>query len=300
MSSIVRPQRIAQKEGEPLNHYTIQLMLKDGLPDNAGQSLERDTKRYTGIRTGKVRTSRTFTIITEREEKAIREFAEHALKDPVIHDLYMGKLFTGGSFQRYLYLAKLPGVTDDEGVSTQKTFSDYFHQNTGNEEQFIFTGELYYFEHPLEDNELETLGRELLGNPLINHIEYGPLKSHIDYIPTVKIKSHIRIRKIPVDLSDKELTALSREMLLSLDPEEMRIIRDHYGSAKTQKKRDLHGMSADPTDCELEIIGQTWSEHCKHKEFNALINYKDLDTGEEKQIDSLFKNVYFPFNHDHP
>lgn len=264
-------------------------MLKDGLPDNAGQSLERDAKRYAGITTGKVRTSRTFTIITERKEKAIREFAEHALKDPVIHDMYMGKLFTGEPFQRYLHLAKLPGVTDDEGVSTQKTFSDYFHQNAENEEQFIFTGELYYFEHPLADKELETLGRDLLGNPLINHMEYGPLKDHIDYIPTVKIKSHIRIRKIPVDLSDERLTALSREMLLSLDLEEMRVIRKYYKSAKTREKRCVYGISAEPTDCELEIIGQTWSEHCKHKEFNALINYKDLDTGEEKQIDSLFK-----------
>ncbi|WP_375433768.1 AIR synthase-related protein, partial [uncultured Hymenobacter sp.] len=40
---------------------------------------------------------------------------------------------------------------------------------------------------------------------------------------------------------------------------------------------------------ELEILAQTWSEHCKHKEFSAVIKYKDADTGEEQEIDGLFK-----------
>ena len=31
----------------------------------------------------------------------------------------------------------------------------------------------------------------------------------------------------------------------------------------------------DPTDAELEMLAQTWSEHCVHKTFKALIDYTD-------------------------
>jgi hypothetical protein len=39
------------------------------------------------------------------------------------------------------------------------------------------------------------------------------------------------------------------------------------------------GLPAGPTDVELECIAQTWSEHCKHKIFNALIRYRDEEAG---------------------
>jgi phosphoribosylformylglycinamidine synthase len=42
-----------------------------------------------------------------------------------------------------------------------------------------------------------------------------------------------------------------------------------------------------PTDVEMETLAQTWSEHCKHKIFNALIAYEE--DGKRLNIDSLFK-----------
>ena len=268
-------------------------MLKKNIPDVAGNALERDAKRYLNIQTGKIRSSKIFTILSERTEKEIRTFAELTLKDTVLHDLHMGDLFRDRFFDRHLYIAKLPGVTDDEGVSAQKTYADYFNIDLRSGEQFIYTGEYYYIEKPLSDKELQTLGNDLLGNPLINHIEYGPLRKAIDYVPTVSIKSDVKIEKIEIDLDDNELIELSKNMLLSLDLKEMQTIRDHFLSEKTQSIRKKSGMSSIPTDCELEVLGQTWSEHCKHKEFNAVITYKDLDTGEEKKIDSLFKTFIY-------
>ena len=41
------------------------------------------------------------------------------------------------------------------------------------------------------------------------------------------------------------------------------------------------------TDAELECLAQTWSEHCKHKIFNARIAYDDGE-GRISEIDSLF------------
>ena len=276
-----------------MNTYTIQLMLRDNIPDVAGKALEQDAKRYFQIITGTIRVSKVFTILTDKTDNEILEFGEKTLKDAILHDVHMGKLFMDTSFQRHLYMAKLPGVTDDEGVSAQKTYADYFNVEIESGEQFIFTGEYYYIEKVLSDDDLQTLGNELLGNPLINHIEYGKLKSKIEYIPTVLIKSDVRIDSIDIDKSDSELLELSKNMLLSLDLKEMQTIRDHYLDDKTKALRKEIGLSEIPTDCELEVLGQTWSEHCKHKEFNAIITYKDLDTGEEKTIDSLFKSYIY-------
>ncbi|HOJ38904.1 MAG TPA: AIR synthase-related protein, partial [bacterium] len=64
--------------------------------------------------------------------------------------------------------------------------------------------------------------------------------------------------------SESELVALSQKHLLSLDLKEMKAIQRHF-----------QRLGRNPTDCELETIAQTWSEHCVHKTFKAVINYHD-------------------------
>ena len=45
----------------------------------------------------------------------------------------------------------------------------------------------------------------------------------------------------------------------------------------------------------MEIIAQTWSEHCKHKIFNAHIDYSEADGIENPlgsfHVESLFKDI---------
>ncbi|MFH1586223.1 MAG: phosphoribosylformylglycinamidine synthase subunit PurL [Candidatus Diapherotrites archaeon] len=78
-------------------------------------------------------------------------------------------------------------------------------------------------------------------------------------------------------LGGKELEKLSRDMLLSLNLKEMKEIQDYYKS-----------KGREPAQIELETLAQTWSEHCKHKVFNALIDY--VEDGKGEKIDSLFKS----------
>ena len=56
------------------------------------------------------------------------------------------------------------------------------------------------------------------------------------------------------DASDEELARVSREMGLALSVDEMRMVQDHF------RKEDR-----DPTDVELQALGQAWSEHCCYK-----------------------------------
>ncbi|QQL44128.1 phosphoribosylformylglycinamidine synthase subunit PurL [Sulfuriroseicoccus oceanibius] len=84
-------------------------------------------------------------------------------------------------------------------------------------------------------------------------------------------------RSVPVrDLDADALVALSGEMKLSLSREDMLAVQAYYNEA-----------GREPTDVELEVIAQTWSEHCKHRIFSANIEHTTAEGTET--VDSLFK-----------
>ncbi|HYS71082.1 MAG TPA: phosphoribosylformylglycinamidine synthase II, partial [Thermoplasmata archaeon] len=56
------------------------------------------------------------------------------------------------------------------------------------------------------------------------------------------------------DAADDDLAHVSREMGLALSIDEMRTVQDYF------RKEDR-----DPTDVELQSLGQAWSEHCCYK-----------------------------------
>jgi phosphoribosylformylglycinamidine synthase subunit PurSL len=104
-----------------------------------------------------------------------------------------------------------------------------------------------------------------------------------------------KVETIDIDGMDGDaLASLSRRRLLALSVEEMRAIQAHFRAPEVMRARARRGLPAAPTDVELEMLAQTWSEHCKHKIFNALIRYRDADRdgdregGNERVVDSVF------------
>jgi phosphoribosylformylglycinamidine synthase subunit PurSL len=67
--------------------------------------------------------------------------------------------------------------------------------------------------------------------------------------------------------SPEELAVLGVERSLALDPAELHVIQEHFRDA-----------GREPTDVELETLAQTWSEHCAHKTFRAVIELDDGST----------------------
>jgi len=88
-------------------------------------------------------------------------------------------------------------------------------------------------------------------------------------------------------LSDAMLREISRGRLLALSRDEMRSVQAYFGEPAVIAARAARGLPAGATDVELEMIAQTWSEHCKHKIFNARIRY--TEDGSEEVIESLFR-----------
>ncbi len=89
-------------------------------------------------------------------------------------------------------------------------------------------------------------------------------------------------------LDDAALRELSRRKLLALSTPELEVIRDFFAGAASDPARVRAGLGADPTDVELECLAQTWSEHCKHKIFNATITYREAGKAPEV-IRSIFR-----------
>ena len=84
-------------------------------------------------------------------------------------------------------------------------------------------------------------------------------------------------RHIPVrELSEAELTKLSQDMKLSLSTEDMLVVQQIFRE-----------IDREPTDVELEVIAQTWSEHCKHRIFAATIQH--TVNGKTEEIKSMYK-----------
>jgi len=275
----------------PNTTHTIQLTLKPGQHDGDGQRVAEAAARHLGLATGRVRSAAVYTVRYPLSETQLTDFATRCLADPVLHDVRLNELTAAEGFAAYILVARRPGVTDDEGTSAQNALADVLNEPLDVHTQHIFSKKLYLLENDLPEKDLRRIAEELLGNKLINWLEVGRVADGIrDYTPRPGGGAEAITEVISLtNLSDAQLLQLSKENIYALNLEEMRAVRDYFAAAPTQAERQAAGLPADPTDCELEIIAQTWSEHCKHKEFSALINYKDLETGEEKQVDSLFK-----------
>ena len=73
-------------------------------------------------------------------------------------------------------------------------------------------------------------------------------------------------RKVPFELievnlleaKDEQMLQISRETGITLNLKEMRSVKKYFSS-----------RGRNPTDVELQTIGQTWSEHCFHKTFKG-------------------------------
>jgi len=182
-----------------------------------------------------------------------------------------------------------PGVTDNPAHSAAEAF------DLGGITASIASGRLYTISGNITREAAETLAAEEFANPLIEKIgvytpeEFTALR-RFDMInlPHVHLHGAPEILTVSLDRSDAELEQLSVERCLALTLHEIKHIDDHYRDNKVAAHRAEKKLPAQPTDVELEIIAQSWSEHCKHKIFSAAISYRD-EKGATTKIDSLYK-----------
>ncbi|MCJ7770382.1 phosphoribosylformylglycinamidine synthase, partial [Candidatus Bathyarchaeota archaeon] len=263
---------------------------KPGTPDALGETRKRQISDFLKMNVLGVQTSHGYTLDIELTPDEVLSVTTNLLVDPVTQAV---ATYNDRVFDWLVEVGYKLGVTDNVGRTTRIAVQDLLGRKLRDNE-LVFTSTQYMITGTLSIEEIQKIGRELLANELIETVAIlnsAEVKSNGIRIPLpiFKSDSDIHVKEYDLNVSDEELLAISRRGILALDLHEMKAIKDYFNSSSVITSRTRMGLPQNPTDVELEMIAQTWSEHCKHKIFNAKVMYTDEESGETKIIDSLFK-----------
>ena len=267
--------------------HRIEVGLKQSLTDPAGIRVKGRIASDLDIEVEDIRVVDGFIIDRNLDCAELELITEEVFCDPVIQEASIDAPFEM-PFEWLIEVGFRPGVTDNIG----RTAREAVERTLGLERdpgQGVYTRKLYFIKGAGGKESVERIARDLLANDLIETwTVFGPEEDRSKItVPKVTSTAQARIVTIDLDVNNAELLRISKEGVLALNLEEMQTIRDYFKTPEFVKLRSTFGLGREITDCELEVLAQTWSEHCKHKIFNATIDY--FDGEEASEIASLFK-----------
>jgi len=271
--------------------HRIEIALKAHLIDARGEKIRRRIGRDLKFAVDGVRTIDVYTVDADLSREELEAIASGAYLDPISQE-YAVDAPLASDFDWLVEVGFKPGVTDNVG----KTATEAAELRLGRpfrEGERVYTSTQYVIAGRLSRDQLDRIATGLLGNSLIQRFEILDRDTwerggHLAPVaPRVEGTNRSRVERIDLDVDDKTLTDISRKRLLALSLDEMKAIQAYVKDPSVKAERETHGLDGRITDVELEAVAQTWSEHCKHKIFNAVIEYWNTDN-EHTTIDSLF------------
>jgi phosphoribosylformylglycinamidine synthase len=243
-------------------YWRIEVKDKEGVFNPACESLKDAIKELCTSALEDIRVRSVFFLIGPLKGAEARRIAEELLIDGVVQEYQMTSEEEAPRVPegyRALQVLYKPGVMDPVEESTLKGIRDLGIQGvTG-----VRTAKKYLFKGGLSRPDLLRVAEKYLYNKLIQFVL--PEEEHHlhDFSGLADYAFHLR----SVDLLSADAAGcerLSRQGQLYLNRAEMLAIQAYFKKAQRN-----------PTDCELETIAQTWSEHCGHKTFRGTIDYKE-------------------------
>ncbi|MBV9616374.1 MAG: phosphoribosylformylglycinamidine synthase subunit PurS, partial [Ktedonobacteraceae bacterium] len=218
-----------------------------------------------------IRTAQLYHLSGDLSSSQIEQLTRQLLVDPVVQEASSGRIPDDAATGHIVDVFFHHGVTDTlaESVIAGARMLSIM------ELERVETGRRYVLDRRLSASEAHTIARALLYNPVIQHYTLYKADS-ADKLEETSTESFANgqtgqariISTLPLStMTDEQLMEVSRTGLLALNLDEMRAIQRHY----QQQGRE-------PTDVELETLAQTWSEHCSHKTFKAIIAYRETDS----------------------
>lgn len=278
-------------EGDERVAVRIEVGYREGVRDPKGERVVREAMELAGIVLQSVRTVSVYTVDIALTDQELEKIASGPFTDPIIQEYVVGRP-VGGVFDLLIEVGYRPGVTDNAGRSAGEAVSQLLGRALEPHEA-VFTSIQYQIQGSLSKDDAHRLASEVLANELIHRWRVIPAQEYDlstgmePEVPRVSITGGGLVREVELAGGDEHLMRISREGLLALSLGEMKAIQAHFVNPDVRKKREEVGLGSKPTDVEIEVLAQTWSEHCKHKIFNALIRYED-EKGNIETVDSLF------------
>ncbi|MFA6216796.1 MAG: phosphoribosylformylglycinamidine synthase subunit PurL [Candidatus Omnitrophota bacterium] len=241
--------------------WKIEIKDKPGIFDAVGEGIGKDILDLgiTGVQ--EVRFSLIYSLDGDVTLPAVTKICEALLVDNVVQEYSINRKYRPCAHgESVVEVAYNPGVMDPSEESILKGIKDLGIEGA----RSVKTVKKYVIKGRLSRAQLKMVADKLLYNKLIQHI--------VDESSPQALESSARIpdyqfKLISVDLLgalDRALQQVSKKGQLFLNLAEMRSIKDYFKKLKRN-----------PTDCELETIAQTWSEHCWHKTFRGKIRYEE-------------------------
>src|SRR5208337_2691858 len=239
-----------------------------GYPDLVGKRLSVEAAESGIAGPWTIAASRGFLVEGTLCQEDIDRAARQVLADPVVESFQIHPVPSPAVADRsVVHVLPRPGVTDPEAESAHALLCELGFAVEG-----VRTIRSYRIDGPAE--QLPRLIQRVLANEAVEQSALGSLP--FDHLGQGQ---HYEFRLITVPLramDDQALLEVSRSGQLALNLAEMRTIQRHFT-----------GLDRDPTDCELETLAQTWSEHCSHKTLKGKIEF------EGRTIDNLLKQTIF-------
>jgi phosphoribosylformylglycinamidine synthase len=251
--------------------HRIDVRAQDG-NDPLGASISQQI-RGLGKNISSVQTSRIFLLDTDAQNGDISRIAHELLADPIVESAEIFSERESSSTQSRIEVHLKPGVMDPVAASTEMAVRDL-----GLPIRQVRTGRAFLINPKLDRKDLELIAARVLANGVIESVHFDP------YCPTkfeTGRETQTQIRQVNLrNLSQPELTKLSREGHLFLSLEEMTAIQNYFRE-----------QNREPTDIELETLAQTWSEHCVHKTLKSAVEVEVRDDQNRVVSSRRYKNL---------
>ena len=272
--------------------FSMEVRVKPGLEDCVGKNAAAAVRAALGLDVVSARISKVYTVDGLDRDEMENALALAALHDPVLQDASLDPFPTDAGW--IAEVALRPGVTDNEGRTARDTLALVL----GRPRDFaVYTSTRYHLRGALDREDVRRIVRDVLANELIQRcaIKDGAAWRENPGFPprTARVTglAESRVDVVPLSgMNDAALLEASRANTWALSLTELRAIQSRYARPEVTAGRKVLGLPADPTDAEMEVLAQTWSEHCKHKIFAARIDYLNTETGRRESIDSLYKS----------
>lgn len=271
--------------------FRIEIGLKRGVRDARGEGAAGRARNFLHVPVRSVRTRDVYRVeddLAPRLQGRVRD----AFADPVIATAALGRL-RPPPFDWMMEVGFKPGVTDNVGQTARTVLADVLDRPAAAVGGVFSSIQYFVRGEGLTRDHADRLARGALANELIQTIrifspaEWTATAPDTD-LPVVRDAHAPQVKTYDLEVGDDALMKISRDGILSLSLAEMHAIRDYYRRPDVRAARAALSLPMSPTDVELECTAQTWSEHCKHKIFAALVRYTD-EAGRTQTIDSLFK-----------
>ena len=251
--------------------HRVEIRPKEGCGDPQGDAVLHQIPELGITSVAAARAVRLFFLFGELAGEDADRVARELLIDPVIEDYRLGNSSDGDCV---IEVHLKPGVMDPVAASAEQAIREM-----GLKVSSVRTARRYELAGRISADQRDAIARKLLANPVIEDVHYA---SHTP--PEVHGRTYeLKVTEAPIrDLDEAGLKKLSDDGELFLNVTEMKAIQAHY--------RDL---GREPRDVELEMIAQTWSEHCIHKTFRSDVVLTDGSGKVIEEISNLIKSTIF-------